>query len=138
MRLFNKNRKSFDGTIIIGDPCAMTKNDDWHVCDCGERFDLLGFKNYLYIRYEEFAPIVMDGKNNVLGRFCTDSGIVMVVLLDELKAYNPDFEEHLTHPENWTVIKNFKGKVEAGKRFGKYFIKGKGNINFRAVCETDV
>ena len=137
MALFNKNCKSFDGTIIIGDPCGMTKNDDWRKSDCGARFDLLGFKNYLYIQYEEFAPTVLDDKNNVLGRFCTDSGIVTVALLDELKAYNPDFNEHLTHPENWTVIKNFKGTVEAWKRFGKYFIKGKGNINFKAVYETD-
>ena len=134
----NKNIKSFDGTIIIGDPCAMAKNgDDWLDSDCGERFDLLGFKNYLWIQYEEFAPVVKDSKNRVLGRFCTDSGIVMVTLLDELTAYNPDFEEHFRHPENWTVIKNFKGIVKSGKRFGKYFIKGRGNIDFDAIYETD-
>ena len=50
MGLFNKHYKSFDGTIIIGDPFVMAKNsDDRRKSNYGERFDLLGFKNYLYI-----------------------------------------------------------------------------------------
>lgn len=136
MGIIKKKTKKFSGTIIIGDPCGMVKNqDDWLDSDCGERFDLLGFETYLWIEFEEFAPIVKDGKNKVLGRFCTDSALVTVTLLDELLKYYPEFDQHITHPENWTVIKGFKGTVISGKRFGKYFIKGKGNINFHTIYE---
>lgn len=71
-------------------------------------------------------------KENVLGEFCADAGMVCVVYLDEVLAFNPKFkkwaEEH-----SWcaTIIENFDGNVEYKiDEHDAAHIVGTGNINF--------
>ncbi len=132
------NKKSFKGTIIIGDPCEMVKSEeDWQLSKYGKNLDKLGFKNYLFIEFEEECPIVKDSNNNELGSFCTDSALIVVTLLDELLQYNPQFDQHIEYPENWTVIENFEGIVSGFEKDGCKFIQGKGNINFITTYPED-
>ncbi len=125
------NKKSFKGTIIIGDPCEMVKSEeDWQLSKYGKKLNKLGFKKYLFIEFEEECPVVIDSSNNKLGSFCTDSALIVVTLLDELLQYNPQFDQHIEYPENWTVIENFEGIVSSFEKDDCKFIQGKGNINF--------
>lgn len=70
-------------------------------------------------------------KKNVLGSFCADAGMVCVVYLDEILAFNPKFkkwaEEH-----DWcaTIIEDFDGDVEYVIDNDEAHIQGIGNINF--------
>ncbi|MDE7300952.1 MAG: hypothetical protein K2N47_02155 [Clostridia bacterium] len=140
MSISNQNDKSFNGTIIIGDPCEIVKSDeDWQLCEYGKHLDRLGFTDYLYIVSDEVAPIVKGDLGNILGSFCTDSGIVVVALLDELLKYNPTFDmhKHIYYKDNWTVIENFNGTVNYYENDENTYIEGKGNINFITVYEDD-
>ena len=67
----------------------------------------------------------------ILGKFCADSGMVAVFLLDEVLKYNPNFDYHITKPWTTTLIKDFKGDVHFEIIDEEtLIIKGKGNINF--------
>lgn len=135
----------FNGDIVIGDPCNIVVSDeDWNLCQFGERMDKLGFTDYLYIEFPEESPVVVDEYNNRLGSFCTDSCAIVVVYLDELEKYNPDYENGFYNEENRTIIKSFNGYV--GYRTEPVIdddededtvIFGEGNINFRTVYEED-
>ena len=135
-----QNGKSFNGTIIIGDPCEIVKSEeDWRLCEYGKHLDRLGFTDYLYIVSDEVAPIIKDDSDNILGSFCTDSAIVVVALLDELLKYNPSFDQHkhIYYKDNWTVIENFNGTVNYYEKDENTYIEGRGNINFITVYEDD-
>ena len=81
-----------------------------------------------------------------MGELFADTGMVGVFLLDEVLAYNPDFDYHINRPWTTTLIKDFEGTVELKlkrkKRNRKYEglndiddsvqVIGKGNINFLA------
>jgi hypothetical protein len=70
----------------------------------------------------------------ILGNFCADAGLVSVFLLEEVLAYNSDFDYHLK--KNWTttLIKDFDGDVVITHRGEgedrEVSVVGKGNINF--------
>lgn len=131
-------KKKFSGTIIIGDPCEMVKSEeDWQLSEYGEKFDKLGIKNYLWIESEEDSPIVKDVNGKDLGSFCTDSALIVVILLDELLQYNPQFNQYIEYPENWTVIENFDGIVSSFEKDERVYIQGKGNINFITTYDDD-
>lgn len=131
---------SFKGTIIIGDPCEMVKNEtDWEKSEYGEKLNIIGFKNYISFEFEEDVPSVINyDKNEKIGSFCTDSCMVCIVSLDELLKYNPDFNQHLEYPENWMVIKDFDGIVIIRNENDYPKIIGKGNINFYTEQTIDV
>lgn len=129
-------KQKFNATIIIGDPCMMVKSEeDWETCDYGEQMDKLGFKNYLSVEFDEDAPDVVDDKGNVLGSFCTDSSMILVVPFDDLMKYNPDFNVHIEYPHSCTIIENFCGEVTYNTRNDTTTIVGKGNANFKSVAE---
>lgn len=131
MRYQSTPEKSFDGDIIITDPCyiirnknGMTKND-WHYCKYGEYMGRLGIKNYLThdTIYGDWGCTVFDSDTEKpLGRFCADAGLVSVFLLEEVLAYNPEFNYHVEKPWTTTVIPNFKGtvQIEVVKLTGTY------------------
>jgi hypothetical protein len=71
----------------------------------------------------------------ILGSFCADAGLVSVFLLDEVLAYNPDFDYHLNRKWTTTLIKDFDGDIEithrdTGDGEEEVSVVGKGNINF--------
>lgn len=123
--------------------------DDWEYCDYGERMDLLGFTNYLTDStiYGDWSCTVFKKnpqRDRKIGRFCADSGMVGVFLLDEVLKYNPEFNYHETKPWTCTVIKDFHGEVmlkltskkenrvysELNMEDDSVTVVGRGNINF--------
>ena len=137
MSILKQNGKSFNGTIIIVDPCVIVKSEeDWHLCEYGKYLDRLGFTNYIYIESNEVAPIIKDDSHKILGSFCSESAIVVVVLLDELLKYNQTFNQHKCK-DIWTVIENFNGTVNYYEKDENTYIEGNGNINFITSYEDD-
>ena len=94
-------------------------------------------KNFLYVEFEEDAPNIVDSNGNKLGNFCTDSAVIVVLLLDDLLNYNPNFNEHIAYPQNWTIIKDFCGTVKPKTIAGVKHIIGEGNISFHTVFEEE-
>lgn len=126
----------FNGDIIIIDPCNVVKSeDDWEKCRYGEEMSLLGFSNYLYIDAgdEYGCTVINTDTNERIGKFCTDSAVLVVLLFDELLNYNPDFRDHIDYPNSNTLIRNFDGYIEVDEE--KFIIFGKGNVNFTTVAE---
>ena len=121
MRYQSTPEKEFDGDIIITDPCYIIRNEneitenDWHYCECGEYMERLGIKNYLThdTIFGDWGCTVFDSDTKKpLGHFCADAGLVSVFLLDEVLAYNPNFNYHLEKPWTTTLIPDFKGTVQ--------------------------
>ena len=70
-------------------------------------------------------------KANVLGSFCADAGMVCVVYLDEVLAFNPKFEKW-AREHDWcaTIIEDFDGEVNYVIDDDEAHIQGVGNVNF--------
>lgn len=84
------------------------------------------------ILLEEYkAKEVEFKKENILGSFCADAGIVCVVYLDEVLAFNPNFKKWVEE-HSWcaTIIENFDGDIEYIIDDDEAHIQGTGNINF--------
>lgn len=138
----------FKGDIIITDPCYIIREehrgtkpvteDDWEACNYGENMEALGIKNYLTrdTIYGDWSCATFDkdtGKE--IGKFCADAGLVGVFLLEEVLAYNPDFDYYIKKPWTTTWIKDFDGDIEIEVVENKYGdeevrVIGNGNINF--------
>lgn len=119
------------GDIIIGDPCEMVcTEEDWQLCEWGEHMEKLGINNYLYIDFKDEAQKIVDNSKNILGTFCTDSSAIVIMKLDDLLNYNKTFNQHIVFPENWTIIRKFKGTITSEFINDRCVIKGYGNICF--------
>lgn len=106
----------FNGDILITDPCYITKtHDDWLICNRGSDMEKLGISHYMTrdTLYGDWSCTTynLDTKEKI-GDFCADAGLVSVFLLDEVLAYNPDFDWYESRPWATTLIKDFKGTVE--------------------------
>ena len=115
----------FKGDIIITDPCYIMRakhhgteplhGDDWKYCNYGGFMEVLGIQNYICrdTLYGDWSCTTFNSDTNEkLGEFCADAGMVAVFLLDEVLAYNPDFDYHINRPWTTTLIKDFDGEVE--------------------------
>lgn len=88
---------------------------DWEACDYGSDMEVLGINHYMTrdTLYGDWSCTTYDlDTEEKIGEFCADAGLVSVFLLEEVLAYNPDFNYHVERPWTTTVIKNFKGTVE--------------------------
>lgn len=56
--------------------------------------------------------------------------MVSVFLLEEVLAYNPDFDYHINRPFTTTLIRDFDGDIEITHIKGEVAVVGKGNIKF--------
>ncbi|RHS68261.1 hypothetical protein DW954_02685 [Clostridium sp. AM45-5] len=107
----------FKGDIIITDPCYIIRenSDDWTKCGCGDFMEDLGIKHYLCrdTIYGDWSCTTfnLDTKKEI-GEFCADAGLVAVFLLDEVLAYNPDFDWYESKPWTTTLIRDFDGDIE--------------------------
>ena len=137
----------FKGSIVIGDPCYFVKNEDWEKCEIGDRMDKIGFSDYMTIRFPDDPQVVIDEKNrNIIGGICQDSGYIVVVYLDELKAYNENYEKAFGSEKNRTIIFDFDGEVTSqkvevvidGYKDFDTIISGIGNICFQSCYEEDL
>lgn len=123
------NHMKFKGDIIILDPCSAVKcESDWADCRWGADMGALGFTSWLSL--EEGADSCRTVRNadtgEILGHFCTDSAVLVLLDFDELLAYNPDFLDHEKYPDSCTVLRGFDGDVTIENGC---FV-GRGNINF--------
>ena len=129
----------FKGDIIITDPMYIIKcEEDWHRCEYGEKLEVLNICTYLTSGHGDcFDPdIVSLDTHERLGELGSDSGMASVMLLDEVRTYNPEFDRNL-EPHCYTIIEDFEGEVtlfekktDDGKDFEACF-EGKGNKNFK-------
>ena len=112
--------------------------DDWAKSECGSNMEALGVNTYLTsdTLYGDWSctTVNTDTKEEI-GSFCADAGLVSVFLLDEILAYNPEFDYHINRQWTTTLIKDFDGEIEIVEDdFGNGKIEvrviGKGNINF--------
>ena len=129
----------FKGDLIITDPMYIIKSDeDWDSCEYGQQLENLKITTYLYsINGDEIgSDVVCLDEHKKMGSFCSDSGVVSIMLLNEVRMYNPKFDKDLDK-HCYTIIKNFEGQIELlemeeddGTDQRLYFL-GKGNFNFR-------
>ena len=131
-------------TIIITDPCYITKNDeDWDNCEYGDYMDVLeGITNYESSNtiYGDWSCTIYEGdieqhsdNNKKLGKFCADAGMVAVFELDEVLKYNPNFNYHITKPWTTTIIHNFTGEITIENIDDSIHVVGKGSVNFYSI-----
>ena len=145
----------FKGDIIITDPCYIIKKNsgDWGKCGYRDNMKALGIENYLCrdTIYGDWSCTTFNSDTKeAIGEFCADAGMVAVFLLDEVLAYNPDFDFYETKPWTTTLIKDFDGDIEIniihiegvydddtewhskGDKWEDNEVRviGKGNINF--------
>ena len=129
----------FKGDIIITDPMYIIKcEEDWHRCKYGEKLEALNIGTYLTSGHSDCmaSDVISPDTQERLGEFCSDSCMVSVMLLSEVRAYNPDFDRDL-ESHCYTIIEDFVGEVtlfeeeiDNGEDFEAYF-EGKGNKNFK-------
>lgn len=153
----------FKGNIIITDPSYIIRSEhhdtnpitenDWDSCDYGDKMEVLGIKTYLTRNTESSnwsCSTYEKDTHKKLGSFCADTRLVSVFLLDEVLAYNPNFDYHIKRPWTTTLIENFDGEIKIevvnikyeDKETGEIMdeearIIGKGNINFYTT-QTEV
>lgn len=89
--------------------------DDWDVCGCGYEMDSLGFKTCMTrdTLYGDWGCHTFNSDTKeVLGQFCADSGMVGVFDLNEVLAYNLEYDDYIKKDWVATVIRDFKGTVQ--------------------------
>lgn len=86
-------------------------------------------KQKLYDAYR-LKQAEFDRSPLILGHFCADAGLVGCFLLEEVLAFNPEFDYHLTKPHTTTWIKDFDGEVTYETEGDSAMLVGVGNINF--------
>ena len=129
----------FKGDIIITDPMYIIKSEeDWQCCEYGQNLESIGISTYITsINGDEIgSDVVSLDEYKKIGDFCSDSCAVTVMLLNELRTYNSDFDKNL-EKHCYAIVKNFEGEIELlemveddGTDQRLYFF-GKGNMNFR-------
>ena len=129
----------FKGDILITDPMYIMKcEEDWHRCEYGENLEELHICTYLTSGCgdEIGCDVVSLDTHKKLGEFCSDSCMVSIMSLVEVKEYNPEFAKDLGK-NCYTIIKDFEGEVhlfEIDEDEGtdqRFYFAGKGNKNFR-------
>lgn len=129
----------FKGDIIITDPMYIVKSEeDWHLCEYGEKLEELGIFTYITAgNGDEFASdIVSLDTHESLGELGSDSCMISVMLLREVRRYNFDFDKDLGK-HCYTIIEDFDGEVqlvemeEPDDNCQRFYFLGKGNKNFR-------
>lgn len=103
-------KMEFDGDIIITDPCYIIRaahhgtppltDNDWAACNYENNMEVLGIHNYMTrdTIYGDWSCTVCNtDTNKPIGKFCADTGLVSVFLLDEVLKYNQDFDYNLDY-----------------------------------------
>ena len=113
-------------TLIITDPCYILHDEHWD--NFGNKNGYKDLDMYLN-RYHNFGEVIgyetgfgdwsnlaIDNETSrVLGRFCADSGMVMVCTAPDLANYRPDYVEvvkDLVERNCAVTIPDFTGEVK--------------------------
>ena len=89
--------------------------DDWDLCECGYNMGALGLKTYMSRStiYGDWSCTTYNSDTKEpIGKFCADAGQVAVFDLNEVLAYNPEYDDYVEKDWCVTLIKNFKGTVQ--------------------------
>lgn len=127
--LLDSEIKTFDGDIIITDPCYILTEKDRNNDDLNlYKLNSLGITNYLVedTIYGDwsctvFSEDIINKDSKVLGHFCADVSLVAVLDLNDVLKYNPNFDYHINRPWTTTLIKDFKGTVQIVKEEDKRY-----------------
>ena len=115
----------FNGTLVVTDPCyffhkadgAYVKNnmEDWKKSEYGFHLERLGIEKFLTAdtiygdwSCQFFERETMEPTDYY---FAADAGLVCATTMEEIKKYNPEFEEYAKDAWFITVIPNFKGEA---------------------------
>lgn len=111
---------------------------DW--IKCNGDLTKLGLSHFISSSnyYGDWSCATFNVDNDeLIGKFCADAGMVGVFLLDEVLAYNPNFDYHLNRPWTTTLIKDFDGNVEfeivENENDKTLHVVGTGNVNFKTI-----
>ena len=125
----------YHGDILITDPCYFISDEDWdklfadydfysQTCPILMTFNKLPSLHMRDTIWGDWDCTVTDQNGNKLGEFGADVGMVAVVLLDELKKYNPQYEPN-GHRD--TIIKDFHGTIQyivhEDEQYDDYFLE---------------
>lgn len=131
----------FKGDIIITDPMYVVKSEeDWHRCAYGENLEALGIVHYITSGNGDCfdSDVFSLDAHEWLGEFGSDSGMVTVMLLSELRRYHAGFDQTLEQ-YCYTIVEEFDGEVELCQEADdlmeqSLYFMGKGNKRFRTGC----
>lgn len=112
----------FNGTIIITDPFYIlnaNNPEDWDKCARGNKMEMLGLNTYvtmLHVQPDMNWTIIQPGVTEdkpfiAIGKFHVNTGNASVFLLDELLAYNPDYD-HTKDQRLVAIIPHFNGNIK--------------------------
>lgn len=152
-------RASFDGDIVITDPCYLKCGGVLEVLEGPEELESFitghgGLSNTTHYGdwgctvFKTSDRLVGGNLRNVdaIGEFCADSGMVCVIDLKYVREFSPNFEDWLNnHAWCGTVIRGFKGtvglfvkRVKRKCRMGEYDaialrVRGDGEVGGEAI-----
>lgn len=133
--------------IIITDPCYIAKEwgkfYDKYVTRPVNRLDVpaderCNNKNILMrdTIYGDWSCHVFNEKNESIGRFCADAGMVCIAVLDENPDIDPEKVKEISK-KDWcaTILKDYTGDlyIKRAPTEGSYdeiYVEGVGSINF--------
>ncbi|MEG2018513.1 MAG: hypothetical protein RR128_08655 [Clostridium sp.] len=126
----------FNGSVLIADPCAFVKDEDWKESGYGEHLESFGINKYMIettISGDGIYVVIGADHDEEYGEVAIDSGRIGVFSLEEVLNYNPEFMEEM-HERCVTVIENFEGEMDYyyDKDTRSLGIGSDGNINILA------
>lgn len=117
--LIDSDPISFNGDIIITDPCyIISKEDiglDFRSSKFHSKMKSLGISTYLLnetLSSDWNCKIRNPYTDEEYGKAHSDSGLISVLLLDEALKCNPSFDRHINEEWTTTWIKGFNGTVQ--------------------------
>ena len=124
--------------IVVTDPCYISSDDDWREYG-GPRINKIISHDTIYGDWS--CGLYDSDTEQQIGEFCADAGMVCVASMNEVRKYNPPFEQEYVQNRPWTaaVVKNFTGTAQIQVVFVKerwtfdVRVVGKGNVNFIGV-----
>jgi len=113
--------------------------DDWCVCGFGENMNALGICKYICKStiYGDWSCALFEKETNkIIGRYCADSGMVIITTLEQIMSYNQDFK-NWAQEHDWCVaiVPEFNGEVETypNKDNSSLIIECTGSHNLKGI-----
>lgn len=135
----------FDGDIIITDPCYLKASmkladDEFEDRDLSMNVINKCFEDGIGMQrdtiYGDWSCTTFDmNTKQPIGEFCADSGMVCVIKLDDVFAFNPNFNYHTEKTWTTTLIKDFCGNVQFKVKEELYEYEGKQEVDYIVFVE---
>lgn len=116
-----------------------TAQSDWDICDYGRSLSRIGFSKFcvsdLGYGYGSYAVYEANTKS-FMGQFCSDTGVIAVMDLEEVLSYDESFDKFNTMPWAVCFIPNYSGNISIINKNDKAGVEadisivGSGNMKF--------